>query len=103
MQPLENTLNKLLGINTYTFNWIDETDRVDLGMIAQEVEQIFPNLVFTNNFDGYKGIHYDKFSSILTKAIQEQQAIIETQEQKITDLETTIQALITRIESLENK
>jgi hypothetical protein len=103
LQPLENTLNKLLGINTYTFNWIDETDRVDLGMIAQEVEQIFPNLVFTNNVDGYKGIHYDKFSSILTKAIQEQQAIIETQEQKITDLETTIQSLITRIENLENK
>ena len=103
LQPLENTLNKLLGINTYTFNWIDETDRVDLGMIAQEVEQIFPNLVFTNSVDGYKGIHYDKFSSILTKAIQEQQFIIETQQTEITQLKTLIESLTTRIEQLENK
>ena len=62
LQPLENTLQKLLDINTYTFNWINETDRVDLGMVAQEVEEIFPRLVFTNPVDGYKGIHYDKFS-----------------------------------------
>ena len=103
LQPLENTLNKLLGINTYTFNWIDETDRVDLGMIAQEVEQIFPNLVFTNNVDGYKGIHYDKFSSILTKAIQEQQAIIETQASEIEQLKTLITDLTNRLTILENK
>ena len=56
-------------------------------------------------------------TALLTKAIQEQQEqietlqtelnakslIIETQEQKITDLQTTIQSLITRIEILENK
>jgi hypothetical protein len=102
LQPLENTLNKLLDINTYTFNWINETDRVDLGMIAQEVEEIFPRLVFTNPVDGYKGIHYDKFSSILTKAIQEQQAIIEYQSNEIEQLKTLITELSNRLQILEN-
>jgi len=102
LQPLQNTLNKLLDINTYTFNWINETDRVDLGMVAQEVEEIFPYLVFTNSVDGYKGIHYDKFSSILTKAIQEQQAIIETQASEIEQLKTLITDLSNRLQILEN-
>jgi hypothetical protein len=102
LQPLQNTLNKLLDINTYTFNWINETDRVDLGMIAQEVEEIFPRLVFTNPVDGYKGIHYDKFSSILTKAIQEQQSIIESQATEIETLKTQIQLILSEIEQIKN-
>ena len=102
LQPLQNTLNKLLDINIYTFNWINETDRVDLGMVAQEVEEIFPSLVFTNFVDGYKGIHYDKFSSILTKAIQEQQAIIEQQATEIEQLKSQIQLILNEIEQLKN-
>jgi hypothetical protein len=102
LQPLENTLSKLLDINTYTFNWINETDRVDLGMVAQEVEEIFPRLVFTNSVDGYKGIHYDKFSSILAKAIQEQQAIIEQQANEIETLKSQIQLILNEIEQLKN-
>jgi len=102
INPLENTLEKLLNVNTYTFNWINESDRVDLGMIAQEVEEIFPRLVFTNSVDGYKGIHYDKFSSILTKAIQEQQAIIESQATEIKTLKSQIQLILNEIEQLKN-
>jgi hypothetical protein len=102
LQPLENTLQKLLDINTYTFNWINETDRVDLGMVAQEVEEIFPRLVFTNPVDGYKGIHYDKFSSILTKAIQEQQAIIDQQKNEIEQLKSQIQLILSEIEQIKN-
>jgi len=116
INPLENTLEKLLNVNTYTFNWINESDRVDLGMIAQEVEEIFPRLVFTNPVDGYKGIHYDKFSSILTKAIQEQQSIIESiqteldanssiiesQSNEIETLKTLITDLSNRLQILEN-
>jgi len=101
LQPLENTLQKLLDINTYTFNWINETDRVDLGMVAQEVEEIFPRLVFTNPVDGYKGIHYDKFSSILTKAIQEQQAIIESIQTELDAKSSIIESQSTEIETLK--
>jgi len=102
LQPLENTLQKLLDINTYTFNWINEADRVDLGMVAQEVEEIFPHLVFSNPVDGYKGIHYDKFSSILTKAIQEQQAIIDQQKNEIEQLKSQIQLILSEIEQIKN-
>ena len=44
----------------------------DLGFIAQEVEQIYPELIHTNA-EGYKSLDYARLTVILTRAIQEQQ------------------------------
>ena len=43
----------------------------DVGLIAQEVEDVFPGLVFTNPTDGYKGINYSRLSTLAISAIQE--------------------------------
>jgi len=103
INALNSTINTVMNLNPVKYNYYDDLENESIGFIAQELEIYYPNLVFTNPISNYKGVHYHLFAPILTKAIQEQQAIIETQEQKITDLETTIQALITRIENLENK
>ena len=47
------------------------------GFIAQEVEKIVPGIVQTND-EGMKAIDYVKLTPILVKALQEQQAIIES-------------------------
>ena len=47
-----------------------------IGLIAQEVEGIFPELVNTES-DGYKSIDYSKLSVVLLQAIKEQQKEIE--------------------------
>jgi hypothetical protein len=82
-----------------------------IGFIAQDVLSIIPELVSlpsNYNKDLYS-MDYAKLTVILTKAIQEQQAIIETQKQEIDTLKTSmqsqneiIQQLISRIEALEN-
>ena len=56
-----------------------------IGFIAQEIESIIPEVV--NGEDGSKGIAYGQLTSVLTKAIQEQQTIIEDLKSRIETLE----------------
>ena len=69
----------------------------DIGFIAQEVLPLIPEVVSVpkdTDKDLYS-ISYPKLTAVLTKAIQEQQALIESQA-------TTIADLTTRLETLEN-
>jgi hypothetical protein len=75
--PLENPLAKLLTLRGLSFSWIDETygkDR-EIGVIAQEVEAVFPELV--NTIDDQKMVNYVGLIPILIEAIKEQQKQID--------------------------
>ena len=95
INPLENSIEKVLKLNGYTFNWKSEVEgKRDAGLIAQEVIKIFPEAVFINPYDGYYGLNYSRFSALFVEAfkeqnckIEEQQKIIQTQKEKILDLE----------------
>ena len=77
----DGTLAKVMQLNPISFNWIDNPDGPqDVGMIAQEVAQIFPEITFTNVVDGKMGINYSRLPAILTKAMQEQQSVINKQQ-----------------------
>jgi hypothetical protein len=52
-----------------SFEWI-ASGKQDVGLIAQEVEDILPELVRTDD-NGYKSINYSKLTVFLLKAIQE--------------------------------
>jgi hypothetical protein len=45
-----------------------------IGFIAQEFEQVIPELTFTNETDGYKGINYAEVTALLAEAIKELKA-----------------------------
>ena len=74
---IPNALQKVMGLRGVTYNWKDgrDTTRV-LGMIAQEMLKVAPELVFQNN-NGYYGIHYAETTGLLVEAIKEQQKVIE--------------------------
>lgn len=48
-----------------------------IGVIAQEIEKVFPELVITDP-NGYKSVDYPKLSPILLQAIKEQQVLIDS-------------------------
>lgn len=75
---LESSLKKVLALNPVTFNWRSEEDdaATHLGFIAQEVEELFPALVSTNE-GGLKSLAYGNFTPILAKAVQELFAEVE--------------------------
>ena len=57
-----------------------------VGVIAQEVEAVIPELVQTNE-GGYKYMHYDGLAPLLIEAIKEQQTIINEKDAQIQSLE----------------
>ena len=57
----------------------------DYGVIAQDVIKIFPDIISTNK-DDYYNIKYSKMVPILTKAIQEQQILIEDLQREIKEI-----------------
>lgn len=64
-------LADLLSIKVRNFEWIgDQTHTKCLGVIAQEVEEVFPALVQTEG-DGTKTVKHSVFVPMLIKAIQE--------------------------------
>jgi hypothetical protein len=102
LQSYETVLDKVMQLKPYTFNWIDDPQINDLGFVAQEVEDLFPLLVYTTPSGIYKGLHYDRMPVITVKAIQEQQSIIESQANEIETLKTQIQLILNEIQILKN-
>ena len=49
----------------------------DIGVIAQEVEEVAPELVRTNEETGMKSVRYQGLTAILIEAIKEQQKQID--------------------------
>jgi endosialidase-like protein len=82
-------LRDLLRLRPVSFNWKDRPDRGrQLGLIAQEVEPVLPELVTTDkDAEQTKGLNYIGLVPVTIKAIQEQQAQIEDQKKRIADLE----------------
>jgi hypothetical protein len=68
-----STLDKVLTLTPVTYNWKSEldTDPKHIGFIAQEMEQVFPNLVSTDINTGLKSISYATITPYLVKAIEE--------------------------------
>lgn len=46
------------------------SNETQIGLIAQDVEKIIPELVNTND-DGYKAVSYEKLTAVLIEAIKE--------------------------------
>jgi hypothetical protein len=85
---MNSILDKVAKLKPATFKFIDNDGSApkSTGFIAQEVEELFPELVRETD-DGYKGLVYDGFAVIAIKAIQEQQKIIEDLQKRIEELE----------------
>lgn len=75
-----------------SFEWKD-SGKSDIGFIAQEVEEIFPNLVKAGN-DGFKSVKYANITALLVEKVKDQ-------ENKISVLELQNAKILERLESLE--
>jgi hypothetical protein len=70
--PIEEPLNKIMSIsgNTYTWNEKSNKEGEDVGVIAQEIEQVLPKAV-TTRADGYLAVDYHKIIPLLVEAVKE--------------------------------
>lgn len=84
---IENALDAISTLTPAKFTWkSDETNTPQVGLIAQEVEKVLPEVV-DKNADGYLGVRYTETIPLLVAAIQEQQTIINNLKARIETLE----------------
>ncbi len=80
--PIPNAIEKIRKISGNTYDWKAELKDVhgyegnDVGVIAQEVEEVLPQLVQDRD-NGYKAVKYDKLVALLIEGIKEQQQHID--------------------------
>jgi hypothetical protein len=106
---LNNSLSKLMKLRgvSYTMKkeFVDKGfgEGIQIGVIAQEIEKLYPEIVITNKETGYKGVDYSKLTPILIEATKEQQKTIEFQEKKIQKLENEDLLKQKRLNKLEKE
>ena len=83
IQPIEGGLNKILKLKGVSFDWKDEKrDKNQLGFIAQDVEEVLPELVkevetLGTEDETHKVVNYDGVIPVLVEAIKMQQKQID--------------------------
>jgi len=68
IKQINSALDKVDSIRGVTFNWKD-SGKASMGVIAQEVEEIAPEVV--SEVDGYKAVNYDGLIGLLIESIKE--------------------------------
>ncbi len=72
IQPLENSLDVINKLKGVTYNWTDpNNDDDEIGLIAQEVEEVVPEVVRSLGHSNLKGVEYQKLTAILIEAVKE--------------------------------
>jgi hypothetical protein len=69
LNVIDSPLSKIEQLNGYTFNW-KENKKDAIGIVAQEVEKVFPELVVAGK-DGVKRVNYDSLIPVMLEAIKE--------------------------------
>ena len=76
--PINNPIEKIKKIGGYEFDWNEKSsyEGHDVGVIAQEIEKVLPEIVTTRD-NGYKAVKYDKIVALLIEGIKDQQLQID--------------------------
>ncbi|MCI5056279.1 MAG: tail fiber domain-containing protein [Flavobacteriales bacterium] len=104
IREVENALGKVLSMRGVTYDWKSEDfpelfsdSSRQLGVIAQEMEEILPEVVHTDS-EGYKSVDYSHMVAVLIEAIKDQQEIISQQNIQNQELREELENKIDRAE-----
>lgn len=90
-KQLENALEKISQIHGYDYQMLHD-DAWHTGVIAQEIQKVLPNVVKVLD-DGKLSVAYGNIVALLIEGINEQQAIIKSQDERLDKLEKAVESL----------
>jgi hypothetical protein len=73
ISPLENSLDKILQLQGVEYDWKDKQhygDNHQIGLIAQDLEKVYPEVVLTDLKTGLKSVAYDHLIAPVIEAIK---------------------------------
>ena len=83
IKTIDNALDKVLKLRGAEYDRIDKDNKHEIGVIAQEVEKVIPEVV---HGDETKSVSYGNMTAVLIEAIKEQNEIINRMRKEIEDL-----------------
>ena len=86
VETLSGALDKIGRVRGVSYDLVNGTSTRQIGVIAQELEQEFPELVVIDG-NGYKAVAYDRLSAVLIEAVKELQAQNQTLQSRLDLLE----------------
>lgn len=100
VQDLNNSLENTLKMRGVSYQWKDESVAMQnqIGVIAQEVEEIYPEFVHTNE-KGLKAVNYAQMTAVLIEAIKELNAKVE----KLENENSSLKASLSEVETLRKE
>lgn len=100
VEPIGGALDGVMALQGVSFTWIDQPDAPrQIGLIAQEVEPVFPDLV-AELPGGLKSVQYDGLGVVLVEALKEQQALIDAQRRELDTLKARLDDADRRLDAL---
>lgn len=96
ISPLKNSLEKILSLKAYEYDYKKEfkiSDKHQIGVIAQEVEKVFPEVVLTDEKTGIKAVAYDHLVAPLIEAVKSIYGKLNSHDQEIATLKAENQML----------
>ena len=96
---IESPLEKIMKLDGVSFTW-KENGEESIGIIAQNLEEVFPELVKTNEESGMKSVEYGNLVAPIIEAIKEQQKMIEEQKELINNQQEQIDVLKIKLENI---
>ena len=95
-------LSEVLELEPQYYYWKDDIDKTkQIGLTAQEVQKIIPELVREDE-EGYLSIDYGSLTPLLINAVKDQQELIEEQEREIKENKQELEELEEKVTNLEN-
>jgi len=106
IRPLTGVMEGVMALKPYRYQYKDNNpaQRESLGFVAQEVKELFPELVLEQKGDrdsGVLSLNYSGFSVLAIHALQEQQKVIEQQQAELEKQAEKLESLEARLERLE--
>jgi len=83
IRNFKNGLETIYKLRPVIFDWKNKEIKNDIGLIAEEVNEVIPNLVGLNNKGEVVGIDYGKLTPILIQAVKELSLEVERLKNKI--------------------
>jgi len=80
--PLSDSLDKISQLSGVSFSW-RETGEESIGLIAQDVEKVYPELVTTDSFTGLKSLNYAGLIAPLIETVKKQQLEINSLKEQL--------------------
>jgi hypothetical protein len=93
IQPLQNSLDNILKLDAVSYDYIDKQrfgSKHQVGVIAQDVEKVFPEVVVTDEKTGMKAVAYDHLVAPLIEAVKSLYYKVTSSEEKIAEHERRI-------------